>query len=319
MQYLSPKKDIDITKKIGYKMNIECRRICFKERKMKKNMIKTMGLILLALSFTGTVWAAAFTINFSDIQVDNVPPGIPVSLLQKAAFTLGVNNVDTLSSNMFLEVTAPGKSRVKEGYEPIPDVSWIKFDRESCWVKPNQTENFNMIVYAPYSEKLFGKKYEAILTVYTLEGILKVNIKSKVFISFTAERFPPETIQQKIEGDQSGQVVMINPKVISVPEVNIKRDFDLSKLVITNNSSEKITLNLYAIGLANVPAAAGLFSFKNPRIELNTKESKTIDISVNLPLLKLKKSEQMLIFIGARDTKNPPVLEQFSLLTLQFD
>lgn len=287
---------------------------------MKKNMIKTIGLVLLALSFTGNIWAAAFTVNFSDIQVDNVQPGIPISLLQKAAFTLGVNNVDTLSSNMFLEVVAPNKNQLKEGYEPIPDVTWIKFNRESCWVKPNQTENFNMIIYAPYSEKLFGKKYEAILTVYTLEGVLKINLKSKVFISFTSERYLPETIQKKIKEDQTlNQVIMMNPKFASGLDVNLKKNFDFSKLVITNNSSEKVTLDLYAVGLDNVPAGAGLVSFKNPRIELNTKESKTIDISINLPLLKLKKSDPMLIFIGAKDTKNPPVLEQFSLLKLQFD
>lgn len=283
-------------------------------------MIKTTGLILLMLSCAGTVWAAAFTVNYSDIVLENLQPGIPVSLLQKAAFTLGINNVDTLSANMCLEVVAPNKNQLKEGYEPIPDVTWIKFDRESCWIKPNQTENFNMIVYVPYNERLFGKKYEAIITAYTLEGVLKINIKSKVFISFTAERYPPETIQQKLEEDQArNQVIMINPKMVSSSAVNIKKNFNFSKLVVTNNSSEKIILNLYAVGLTNVPSVPGLVSFKNPSIELKTKESKTIDISVNLPLLKLKKSDPMLIFIGAKDTKKPPVLEQFSLITLQFD
>lgn len=287
---------------------------------MYQHKIRILGLAFIVICSVNSLWAAAFTINFSDIEVDNVQPGLPISLLQKAGFTLGVNNVDTLSANMCLEVVAPNLSQLKEGYEPIPDVTWIKFDRESCWVKPNQTENFNMIVYVPYNEKLFGKKYEAILMVYTVEGVLKINLKTKVLISITAERYKAETVQQKIEADQThNQVIMINPKIVSSTEVNLKKNFDLSKLVITNNSSEKVTLNLYAVGLANVPAVPGLVSFKTPSIELNTKESKTIDISINLPLLRIKKSEPMLFFIGAKDTKNPPVLEQFSLLKLQFD
>lgn len=287
---------------------------------MRLHKIKILGLAFFIICSAHCLWAAAFTVNFSDIQVDNVQPGVPISLLQKAAFTLGVNNVDTLSSNIFLEVVAPNKSQLKEGYEPIPDVTWIKFDRESCWVKPNQTEYFNMTIYVPYNEKLFGKKYEAILVAYTLEGVLKINLKSKVFISFTAELYPLEKIQQKIEADQAqSQAIMINPKVVSLSGVNLKKNFDLSQLVITNNSSEKVVLNLYAIGLNNVPAASGLVTFKHPVIELNTKESKPIDMRVNLPLLKLKKSAPLLILIGAKDIKNPPVLEQFSLLTLQFD
>ena len=287
---------------------------------MHNNQIRIIGLAFIVIFSASSLWAAAFTINFSDIQVDNVQPGMPISLLQKAGFTLGVNNADTISSNMCLEVTVPNKSQLKEGYEPIPDVTWIKFDRESCWIKPNQTENFNMIIYAPYNKKLFGKKYEAILVVYTLEGVLKINIRSKVFISFTAEQFPPEAIQQKIKEDQTqSQVIMINPKIVSSSEVSLRKSFGYSKLMITNNSSEKITLSLYAVGLANVPVIPGLINFKNPNIELNTKESKTIDININFPLLRSKKSDPMLIFIGARDTKNPPLLEQYSLLQLQFD
>lgn len=287
---------------------------------MNQYRSRILIFIFITIFSAPCLWAAAFTVNFSDIELDNVRPGIPLSLLQKAGVTLGVNNVDTLSANMCLEVVAPNKSQLKPGYEAIPDINWIKFDRTSCWIKPNQTENFNMVIYAPYNEKLFGKKYEAILMVYTLEGVLKVNLKSKVYISFTADRYAPETIQQKINEDQAhSQVVMINPKVITTPGVNIKKNFDFSQMVITNNSSEKIILNLYAIGLANAPAVTGLVTFKHPIIELNTKESKPIDISVNLPLLRLKKSEPMLIFIGAKDMKNPPVLEQFSLLTLQFD
>jgi len=40
-----------------------------------------------------------------------------------------------------------------------------------------------MIIYTPYDQKLFGKKYEAILVTYTLEGMMKVNLKSKMFIA----------------------------------------------------------------------------------------------------------------------------------------
>jgi hypothetical protein len=284
------------------------------------NKVRILLLVLLGLCCAGSLWAAAFTVNFSDIDVDNIQPGVPVSLLQKASFMLSVNNVDTLSSNISLEVISPLKNQLKEGYEPIPDVNWIKFDRASSWIKPNQTENFDLIIYAPYDQKLFGRKYQAILVVYTLEGVLKVNLKSKIFISFTGDRYPVEAVDQKIKEVQpASKILMAEPKLSSVLKVNPKKKLDYSKLVITNNSPDKVTLDLYAVGLVNVPDAPGLLSFKNPRIELNSKESKTVSLNINFPLLRLKKSEPMLLLIGAKDTKNPPVLGQFGLLKLQFD
>lgn len=289
---------------------------------MKKDVIKIMALILLALSCSGNVWAAALAVNYSDIVLENLQPGVPVSLLQRTGGALGVNNVDSLGANIYFDILVPNKSQLMEGYEPIPDVKWLKLERGNSWIKANQTENFDLIVYVPYDQKLFGKKYQAILMVYALEGIgaLKSNIKTKILLSFTAERYKSEDLDQKIGEDQiNNKIVMIYPKITLIEKVNLKKKLDFSRLVVTNNSTDKIALTLYAIGLENVPATAGLIGFKNPNIELNNKESRSIDVSIDLPLLKLKKSQPMMIFIGVKDTKTSHELGQFGLLKLQFD
>lgn len=289
---------------------------------MKQNVIKTTGLVLLALSYAGCVWAAALTINYSDIALENLQPGVPVSLLQRTGGALGVNNIDSLGANVFFDILVPNKSQLLEGYESIPDIKWIKLERGNSWIKSNQTDNFDLIVYAPYDQKYFGKKYQAILMVYALEGIgmLKSNIKTKIFLSFATERYNSETLDQKISEDQTNnKIIMIYPKLTSIEKVNLKKKLDFSRLVVTNNSTDKIALTLYAIGLENVPAATGLVSFKDPNIELNNKESRSIDVSIDLPLLKLKKSQPMTILIGVKDKKNPHELGQFGLLKLQFD
>ncbi len=281
-----------------------------------------MVLILLTLSYAGSVWAAALTVSYSDIVLENLQPGVPISLLQRTGSALGINNIDSLGANICFEILVPNKSQLTEGYEPIPEVNWIKLERSNSWIKANQTENFDLVVYAPYDQKLFGKKYQAILMVYAIEGIgmLKANIKTKIFLSFTAERYKSEALEQKIGEDQTNnKMVMIYPKMTSIEKVNLKKKLDFSRLVVTNNSTEKIALTLYAIGLGNVPATAGLVSFKNPNIELNNKESRSIEVNIDFPLLKVKKSQPMMIFIGVKDTKKPHKLGQFGLLKLQFE
>jgi hypothetical protein len=289
---------------------------------MKRDLIKITGLVLLALSCAGSMWAAALTVNYSDIVLENLQPGVPVSLLQRTGGALGVNNIDSLGANVFFDILVPNKSQLMEGYEPIPDIKWIKLERSNSWIKTNQTDNFDLVVYAPYDQKIFGRKYQAILMVYALEGIgmLKSNIKTKILLSFSAERYKNDALEQKIGEDQTNnRIVMIYPKITSIKEVNLKKKLDFSRLVVTNNSAEKIAFTLYAIVLGNVQAAADLVSFKNPNIELNNKESKSIDVTIDFPLLKLKKSQPIMIFIGVKNTKNPPELGQFGLLKLQFD
>ena len=289
---------------------------------MTRNLIKIIVLFLLVFSAAGSLWAAALTVNYADIVLENLQPGVPVSLLQRTGIALGVNNIDTLGANVFFDVLIPNKNQLIEGYEPIPDIKWLKLERSNSWIKANQSDNFDLILYAPYDQKLFGKKYQAILMVYALEGIgmLKSNIKTKVLLSFTAERYKIEALEQKINEDQTNnKIIMIYPKMTSVAEVNLKKKLDFSRLVVTNNSTEKMALTLYAIVLGNIPAEAGLVKFKNPRIELNNKESRSIDLTIDFPLLKLRKSQPMLVFIGVKDTKSPQVLGQFGLLKLQFD
>lgn len=289
---------------------------------MTRNLIRITVLSLLLFSLTGSLWAATLTVNYSDIVLENLQPGVPVSLLQRTGRALGVNNIDTLGANVFFDILIPNKNQLVEGYEPIPDIKWLKTERINSWIKANQSDNFDLVIYAPYDQKLFGKKYQAILMVYALEGIgmLKSHIKTKVLLSFTAERYKIDALDQKINEDQTNnKIIMIYPKITSVAEVNLKKKLDFSRLVVTNNSTEKIALTLYAIVLGNIPTEAGLVKFKNPSIELNNKESRSIDLTIDFPLLKLRKSQPMLVFIGIKDTKNTQGIGQFGLLKMQFD
>jgi len=70
---------------------------------MKKSSLASLWSIIFILSLSISAWGASFTVNFSDIELDNLKPGMPVSLLQKAAFPLTVTNTDNNSENMRLK------------------------------------------------------------------------------------------------------------------------------------------------------------------------------------------------------------------------
>ncbi len=288
----------------------------------RKKMIKITGLILIVLSSAVGAWSATLTVNYADLTMEELQPGIPASLLQRTGSALGINNTDTLGDNIYFEVLVPNKNQLKKGYEPIPSVSWLKPERSSAWIKANQTENLDLIVYAHYDPKLFGRKFQAILSAYTLtgSGVQKDSIKTNVFLSFTSEQYKREAMGQKVRADQTNEkVVMIYPKILSINKASLKRKLDLSRMAVTNNSNEKMAFTLYAVGLENIPALARLISFKDPVIELNNKESKSIDLAIDFPSLKLKKSQPILILVGVKDTANPPKIGQFGLIIIQFN
>lgn len=263
---------------------------------------RVMLLMVSLLVLPSALWSASFTINFSDINIDNVQPGVPISLLEKASFLANVTNVDSQEAEVRFEILPPDSGQLRAGYEPLPDARWIRPDNNSFMVKPNATQDFDLIIYAPFNKELFGKKYHAVLKTFTLEGIMKVSLKSNLYISFSSDTFEKDALEKKIEENTpNSSALVISPKLKHIKNFKLPAKKDFSVFEISNKSGQKKTVSLSAAYLENLPEIKEMVVFKEPVIELAPNESKKINITLNIPNLGVKKTDEMVILITAKE------------------
>jgi hypothetical protein len=277
----------------------------------------------LILGFLALPWqagAASFTVNFSDIQVDNVQPGVPVSLLQKAGFVLSVTNTSGLDTDIRFEFSSPAKSQVKAGFEPIPDVNWLKTENTGSMFRPGETRDFDLVVYAPYAADLFGKKFQAVMKTYTLEGTMKITLKSNIYLDFTGTKYTQDDLDQQVKKAETVQnAFSMLPRIVTWEKVQLPGEFTSREIMIKNIGIQKVTLTLYSVYLDKLPAIWDMVTFPAPVIELNPGEAKPVVFTFKAPNTRLKKGDPALVMIGARDTKRPDPMGQFTLLKIYGD
>lgn len=263
---------------------------------------RVMLMMVSILILPGVLWTASFTINFSDINIDNVQPGVPISLLEKASFLANVANVDSQEAEVRFEILPPDSGQLRAGYEPLPDLRWIRPDNNSFLVKPNASQDFDLIIYAPYNKELFGKKYHAILKTWTLEGMMKISLKSNLYISFSSDTFEQDALEKKIEENKpNSSALTISPKSKHIKNFKLPAKKNFLVFEIANKSGQKKTVSLNAVYLENLPEIKEMAVFKQPVIEFGPNESKKIDITLNIPNLGVKKTDAMVILITAKE------------------
>lgn len=134
---------------------------------------------------TVTAYAAGgLSSNWGEIIFDNLETGKTYELNQYAAgipFTIANNFENDVS--LKLEVLKPEAKELKPGYEPIPDITWVKLEKEQIKIAALKKEIVNVKVSVPDDKKYAGKKYHFWIWTYTSGQAMGVGLKSRILIS----------------------------------------------------------------------------------------------------------------------------------------
>ena len=87
-----------------------------------------------------------------------------------------------------MELLFPEASELKEGFEAIPDLGWIKLDKaEFTGIKPGEAATTDVIISIPDDRQYQGKKYQVFIWSHTVGRSIGVGLKSKLLISIIEE------------------------------------------------------------------------------------------------------------------------------------
>jgi len=89
-----------------------------------------------------------------------------------------------------MEVLVPSLSELKEGYEPIPDASWVELEKDYFFVEPSKYAVTDIIITVPNDKKYLGKKYQVYIWSQTVGGgqlPIALGLKSRLLLE-TSEK-----------------------------------------------------------------------------------------------------------------------------------
>ncbi len=174
------------------------------ERKTKVKKIKEAGAMaeLRALLFAGCclLFASfAFAVNmktpFVSVSASGVVPGEEYSLKAHGLRTPKIYNKG------MDEITVRFKAlpeALKDGFEVLPDVKWISFEKESFDIAPDSFAETDVIIRVPEDRKFYGRSFSAVILSAGAGkgGNISAGLRSKLY--FTTVR--KKSFWQKIKG-----------------------------------------------------------------------------------------------------------------------
>jgi len=201
--------------------------------------------------------------RFVDVTLENVEPGANFNLRVIRNLPLVVTNQDEeAGADIVVESNIPTAKEMKEGYEPIPDSSWIKAVPARFHLGPKASAAVDVIVTIPDDPKLIGHHYEAILWVHTdaqknaMQGgglLLQAGLRSRFRMSI--KTMGPASLQREKKLKKLATIntnFSVNPDTILIPHLAVGRAVDLKEsnkasLKIVNQSDDPIKLKLTPI------------------------------------------------------------------------
>lgn len=153
---------------------------------MKKSIL--MFLLLLVLGFPVGVKAGGLSTSFGDIFIENLQIGETYSTKELINLPLRVKNNSSYETYLKVEVMIPSKGDLKEGFEPIPSPSWIRFERSTFTVAPGGVAETNVFITIPKDKKLRGRQFEVYFHSYTVpepEKSLEISVGLASRLLFT--------------------------------------------------------------------------------------------------------------------------------------
>jgi hypothetical protein len=228
-----------------------------------------------AILFVGVrAYAIGLAMRFSDVTLENVPPGTVMNLRTEKYLPLVIQNQDDSDSvDVVIEPVSPESTELKESYEPIPDPTWIRTVPNRFHLGPKASASADVILQVPDDPKLIGHHYEVVLWVHSdtknkvrPEGgvLFQVALRSRFRISVGTvgpAALQREKAQKKLATINAN--FSVNPDNIFVQNVPLGKEVDLkavrkASLKVVNQSDDPIDLRFHTVeGDPNISPQAG--------------------------------------------------------------
>lgn len=218
-----------------------------------KLIAKLMAVMILTCSGAIETAQAAIGIStrFVDVTLEYVPVGRPVNLRKLRNIPYTVRNRGDAAMEVKAEVGIPPKYDLIEGYEAIPDPTWIQVIPDRFTIPPGQTAYAEIVIQIPDKPEYIGKHYQTKIWAHSVnKGLYSAGAESRFRFSTGPG---PETLKQ--EAKDKAMLTMdfeITPPEIYVSGLEPGKNYKINNLVqkklkVVNRAETSIRLKFKSV------------------------------------------------------------------------
>ena len=157
---------------------------------MSKYIIISILALCIFLFSPNFLYAGGLSTTFVQVKLENLEPGKNYSVKNLKNKTLKVRNTtEGITTDIEIELEKPKGANLAPGYEPIPDLSWIKIQKSYFKkIGPGESAETDIAIKIPKNSQFYGKKYQAYIYSHTAgEETFRMGLMSRILIH-TAEK-----------------------------------------------------------------------------------------------------------------------------------
>lgn len=155
---------------------------------MRGRVIAIVATLVLFLA-SSPVWAGGLSTRFVEVKLENLQPGKTYSVKAEKGRELKVSNTtENITTDIKIAPERPVGHDLVPGYEPIPDLTWVKVEKNYFEkVGPGQSISTDIKITIPAGDLFRGKKYQVYVYSHTAgAGTFRIGIMSRIL--FTTAR-----------------------------------------------------------------------------------------------------------------------------------
>ncbi|MCS7228388.1 MAG: hypothetical protein NZ839_05440, partial [Endomicrobia bacterium] len=170
------------------------------------------------------------------MYLSNLKIGQEYSLKQILGFPFQVRYQGIYPVDLKIELEKPSSS-TPDGYEPIPDLSWIQIERQEFSLDPGETAETDILIRIPNDESLLGKKFNVNIMPRTgpPKGggggiVFAVGITCRLSLAIAPKPPTIEEIREQQRKRFSGYVdISVTPNRIFIYDIEPNKVYNLTK------------------------------------------------------------------------------------------
>jgi len=249
--------------------------------------------IIFLLLLVNTVLCAGIAITPGEITLGNIPAGQTFDMSKMSAVRIVAESLSLEADTINISVYLPSGKSVKNGYEPVPDISWIKVIPEYCSnVVANKSCESYFTIFVPADEKYLGKKYQFMVSAQSQDGA--VSLRASTTILFTvSEQIIDVPLEMKSNIFKFSVFPPNTKQEIPIGEKIKLFKSDSSGFIVSNlnNTACRFTFTVldtsvsdYRIENGFTPAyKTGFLTFETNIVEILAGGAKNIPINIEIP------------------------------------
>lgn len=224
-------------------------------------------MIVLLFLFVSFIFPAGLTSPTASIYLSNLKIGQSYSLQKLAGFKFKVSYRGKKTARVKIHLSKPKKNRGQ--YYPIPNLDWIKLERNDFRLEPGETASTDIIVSIPDDENHLGKNYYVELIPEALPiwggGGIAMSVALLCRFNFSIAPKPPTKEERMLatEGLAERLKVLISPEIFFLHDLDVGKKVSLEKrfkksLKIINSTDQKIKVHIQLVNPSK-------YGFKPPK------------------------------------------------------